>query len=427
MPTSTATQNGVAPSLPAIAFCFWTLSIFRFAFALLFFREHPAIATGVGAGLSVVFAYSLVLWAAGTAEVRQKTRLPAIINWIAAYALWCALSLSWTHAGSLVSAMGYWSIMVLDVAIVAAIIWWGDLEAVAIASVKGIVAGGWLISFCALLLNSDDPNGRLGDLEFLHPGNVGKYAGLAVLCSCFMWLRNREDKGWGRWLWVVSTLFLAWILLRSLSKTSIVALVCSAVFYIMYSRVISLKTKISALVVATLLFCAMFTVVNTYLVTYLEESPNDASTLTGRTVLWAESWEMIQDHPILGYGFLSFRDYGPQDWEVRTTQGHNEWITQCFQLGFVGLIIAIAIYASYFRHLRRSGPSPQRELGLSILIYMLIQGFAASETSGLMFPLPMVLLLAAWAKPGAEAARASITRAQSLRSEIASQSLWLRP
>jgi O-antigen ligase len=427
MSTSTATPNGVATSLTAMAFCFWMLSIFRFAFAFLFFREHPAIATGVGAGLSVVFAYSLVLWVLGTTDVRRKTRPPALINWIAAYSLWCALSLSWTHAGSLVSAMGYWLIMVLDVLIVAAMIWWGDLEAVAIASVKGIIAGGWLISFFVLLSKSDDPNGRLGDLEFLHPGNVGKYAGQAVLCSCFMWLRNRENKGWDRWLWVGSTLFLAWILLRSLSKTSIVALVCSAVFYIMHSRVISLKTKVTALVVATVLFCAMYTVVNTYLVTYFQESPNDASTLTGRTVLWAESWEMIQDHPILGYGFLSFRDYGPQDWEVRATQAHNEWITQCFQLGFVGLIIAIAIYASYFRHLRRSAPSAQRELGLSILIYMLIQGFSASEISGLMFPLPMLLLLATWAKPGAEASRASVSGTPSLRPKIASETLPLRP
>jgi hypothetical protein len=38
-----------------------------------------------------------------------------------------------------------------------------------------------------------------------------------------------------------------------------------------------------------------------------------------------------------------------------------------------------------------------------MLLYMLIQGFAIAEPSGLTFPLPMMLLLATWAQPGAEA------------------------
>ena len=421
-----ATENRLA-ALPAMAFWFWTLSVFRFAFALLFFQDHPAAATGVGAALSLVFVYSLLLWFLCAKSIRRQTHFPALINLIAAYCLWCAVSLSWTRAGSLVSASGYWMSMVLDIAVVAAMIWWGDLEAVAMASVKGIIAGGWLISFCALLSTSDDPNGRLGNLEFLHPGKVGEFTGQAALCSCFMWVRTRKDNGYGRWLWTGSTLFLTWILLRSLSKTSMIAFVCSAAVYILFSRLISLKTKIIVLLVATMLFCAMYTIVNTYLETYLEENPGEASTLTGRTLLWAKSWEMIQERPILGYGFISFRDYGPQDWDVRTVHAHNEWITEWFQLGFVGLIITIAIYVSYFRHLRRSVHSPQRELGLSMLIYMLIQGFAIAEPSGLTFPLPMVLLLATWAKPGAEAPSTSASRTQSLRSESASQFLPLRP
>jgi exopolysaccharide production protein ExoQ len=242
-----------------------------------------------------------------------------------------------------------------------------------------------------------------------------------------MWLQTRNDKGYGRWLWISSTLFLTWILLRSLSKTSIAAFLCSAAFYIIFSRTIPLKTKVIALVTATVLFCAMYTFVNTYMVSYLEENPREATTLTGRTLLWVKSWEMIQDHPILGYGFLSFRDYGPQDWDVRTVHAHNEWITQWFQLGFVGLVITIAIYISYFRQLRRAAHSPRRELGLSMLLYMLFQGFAIAEPSGLTFPLPMVLLLATWAKPGVEASRTSIARAQSLHSEAGSRYLPLRP
>jgi exopolysaccharide production protein ExoQ len=402
MSTKRTPESGLRRSLPTIAFWFWALSIFRFAFALLFFRENQAVATAVGAALDIVFVYCLLLSIGGAESIERQTRFPALVHWILAYCLWCAASLSWTRATSLVSATGYFASMFLDVAIVGAMIWWGDLEAVTIASVKGIIAGGWLISLCALLSTSDDPNGRLGNLEFLHPGKVGEYAGQAALCSCFMWVRSRKDEGSGRWLWVGSALSLTWIVLRSLSKTSMIAFVCSGAVFILFSRVVSLKTKVVALVCASLLFCAMYTVVNNYLEGYLEEKPGEATTLTGRTLLWAKSWDMIQEHPALGYGFLSFRDYGPQDWDVRTVHAHNEWITQWFQLGFIGLMITIGIYLSYFRHLMRSPQSPQRELGLGMLIYMLIQGFAIAEPSGLTFPLPMMLLLATWAKPGAE-------------------------
>jgi exopolysaccharide production protein ExoQ len=403
MSRTRAPEAELPGSLPTIAFYFWMLLIFRFAFALLFFRENPAVATAAGAALDIGSAYCLLFAIGGAASIKRQTRFPVLVHWILAYCLWCAVSLSWTRATSLISATGYFASMVLGVAIVGAMIRWGDLENVAIASVKGIIAGGWLISLCALLSTSDDPNGRLGNLEFLHPGKVGEYAGQAALCSCFMWVRSRKNEGNGRWLWVGSALFLTWIVLRSLSKTSMIAFVCSAAVFILFSRVVSLKTKVIALVCASLLFCAMYTVVNTYLESYLEEKPGEATTLTGRTLLWAKSWDMIQEHPALGFGFLSFRDYGPQDWDVRTVHAHNEWITQWFQLGLIGLIITIGIYLSYFRHLMRSPHSPQRELGLSMLIYMLIQGFAIAEPSGLTFPLPMMLLLATWAQPGAEA------------------------
>jgi exopolysaccharide production protein ExoQ len=420
MTTTYSTESKLERSLSSMAFWFWTLSVFKFAFALLFFQENPAAATAVGAALDLGFVYCLLLWVGGAENIKRKAHFPALINWIIAYCLWCVLSLSWTHADSLISAGGYLLSMVLGIAIVGAMICWGNLEALALASVKGLIAGGWLISFCALLSTSDDPNGRLGNLEFLHPGKVGEYAGQAALCSCFMWVRSRKDSGYGRWLWAASAVFLTWIVLRSLSKTSMIAFCCSAAVYIMFSRIVPLKTKVIALVAATLLFSVMYTFVNTYVESYLEETPGEATTLTGRTLLWAKSWEMIQEHPTLGYGFLSFRDYGPQDWDVRTVHAHNEWITQWFQLGSVGLILTIGIYVSYFRHLRSSAYSLQRELGMSMLIYMLIQGFAIAEPSGLTFPLPMLLLLSTWASTGRDVSKPGLSGASLRLSKTAS-------
>ena len=141
---------------------------------------------------------------------------------------------------------------------------------------------------------------------------------------------------------------------------------------------------------------AMYGSVAAYLDSY-EDNTKEVATLTGRTVLWAEAWQMIEDHPLVGYGFLSFRDYGPQDWDVRTSHGHDEWLTQWFQLGGVGVVLTLAIYVSYLRAFWRSSRSARRQLGLSLLLYMLVEGLTIAEPFGLMFPLTMMLVLAVWA------------------------------
>ena len=135
---------------------------------------------------------------------------------------------------------------------------------------------------------------------------------------------------------------------------------------------------------------------STYITEYVEDTPQDAATLTGRTILWMKSLDMISERPISGYGFLSFRNYGPQDWDVRTTHGHNEWITQAFQLGAVGLIFAAGIYWSYFRIFLTITDRSRKRLGISLLIYMLMEGMGIAEPTGLLFPLPLIILMATW-------------------------------
>lgn len=382
--------------LSAITFLFWAVSIFRFSFALLFFRDHPAVATGVGSAISVAFAYVLLVWRLRGPVRVSGFRWSRTATWIVIYLAWCAASLSWSYAGSLLSATGYLATMVVDLLIVAATLKWGSVETVGLASLKGIIAGDCLISLVALTLALNDEAGRLGDVDFLHPGNVGNFAAIGALCSFFFWLRSRTESCRSKWYWAGTTVFLAWVLMRSLSKTPLVGFSAAFIVYLWVSKNITLKAKFRVAVVAASLCICMYSVVSTYIANYVEET--DVTTLTGRTALWMKTWEMIRDRPITGYGFLSFRDHGPQDWEQRTVHGHNEWLTQWFQLGLVGLLCTIAIYVSYFRCLGGAPPSRMRELGLCLLVYMLIEGSAIAEPHGLMFPLTMMLLLTMWVR-----------------------------
>jgi len=397
--------------LVSLAFWFWVLTIARFAFALLFFRDNPVTATGLGSALSVAFAYFIVLWRLRTEIASSQRDWPPIMKWIVFYAVWCGISLYWTRSASLISATGYWITMILDLFIVAAMLKWGDTGRIVLASFKGIIAGCGSIAFIALFLTTNS-DGRLGDVDFLHPTSVGNFAAIGALCSVYFWLGMRAEAGRKRWYWAGSTLFMVWILILTVSKTSMIALVPAFSFFVLSSTGIPRRTKLGVLLAGLALFAAMYGSVSAYIDDY-EGSTKAVTTLTGRTVLWARAWEMIQDHPIAGYGFLSFRDYGPQDWDVRTSHGHNEWITQWFQLGGVGVLLALAIYASYFWGCWRSPKSPQRQLCLSLLIYMLIEGLTIAEPFGLMFPLTMMLLLSMWTKTWAGTEVATSTFAHS--------------
>ena len=150
--------------LVSLAFWFWLLTIARFAFALVFFRDNPAAATGLGSALTAVFAYRIVFWTVRTETKVEKASWPPIAKWIGLYVVWCAISLIWTRSASLLSAAGYWATMTLDLFVVGAILKWGETEAVVLASLKGIVAGCASIAVVALLFTSTDSEGRLGDV-----------------------------------------------------------------------------------------------------------------------------------------------------------------------------------------------------------------------------------------------------------------------
>lgn len=79
------------------------------------------------------------------------------------------------------------------------------------------------------------------------------------------------------------------------------------------------------------------------------------ATLTGRTQIWAEVWQLIQQRPLLGYGYDAvWTDkslWGPLPWVTKHLQftpshAHNSWLEQWLALGYVGLAAWTMLYVS---------------------------------------------------------------------------------
>lgn len=376
-----------------VAFVFWMILVLRYALTVLFFQEDPKTATFLLGLISGVFALWLLTYRFSMDTAPEPPRWPKTISWIKIYLLWAGISLVWTFSSALVSAAGYYVLMVLDIWIIfALLLWTEDRAGVVMASMKGWVAGALIIDLIALLFTKGDENGRLGNPDFLHPTYLGHLTAIAGLFSIFFW-QHAPLGSRSRLRWAFCSIVLWWFLIQTMGKTALVSFICAALFLILKDSKVDLKTRLRTIALGAIFMLLSYGLLQTYIVTYVEDTPQQAATLTGRTILWMEALEMTSERPLLGYGFLSFRDYGPQDWDLRTVHAHNEWITQAFQLGAVGLVLAAGIYWSYFRYFRTLKNQSQRRLGLTVLIYVLLEGMTIAEPFGLLFPLPLIILM----------------------------------
>jgi exopolysaccharide production protein ExoQ len=116
---------------------------------------------------------------------------------------------------------------------------------------------------------------------------------------------------------------------------------------------------------------------------------NKDVTLTGRTEIWALTFEKFAERPWLGYGYYGFwqgldseagdiwRIYG---WE--TPNAHNGFLDIGIQLGFIGLslfLVSLFYHASLSLIQLRQGPSAVHIWPLAFLAYMILGNLPESN------------------------------------------------
>lgn len=125
-----------------------------------------------------------------------------------------------------------------------------------------------------------------------------------------------------------------------------------------------------------------------------------ASTLTGRTVLWAQTYAQIINGPwIRGFGFFAFWAIGPVPWQWHGAQNisgaHNEFLNVWFNFGLVGVAL---VFGSYFalgyaslKAMKRGGGF-LAVLVLCVVVFYLIAGIATHDSIFCLLPIPWLLL-----------------------------------
>jgi O-antigen ligase len=249
---------------------------------------------------------------------------------------------------------------------------------------------GFVVSTCCLAVIAwimpAQADLRLGDEEFFNTNQIGNLCATAIFLA--QYLSRRKAGRWG-----FAIFLLALTLLRSLSKTTIVAFLISESFLIIADRSISRKTKILLTVAVVLVILVFWGLFEAYYDIYTNAG-NQAETLTGRTAIWAYSLDAALEQPLIGHGFDSMwkvvPPFGPEKFEARHAE--NELLTQFYAFGIVGVCLLIGIYGSLYRQIRRL-QGPVKIVLLSLLLFVVVRGLAEAEPFDLLLPLWSIVLI----------------------------------
>ena len=363
---------------------------FRFCIVLLsvkIFGMDPQ--TGSAINLVLNFALFLVAAFCCTGQVRlplgQMARL-ASIRWVMLFLGFSCLSLLWSDAASLSASFAYWCGMAADIAIVMILLRAGPVTPVTDSLMKGFVWGACAVALVAWIMPAQ-ADLRLGDEDLLGANPIGYLCGFAFFFAQYL-IRERGGR------FVVHSLLLAVTLLRTLSKTTIVAFLISEGFLLISDKSISRKGKLLITLAATAVVAAFSGLLASYYEIYSNAS-YQSETLTGRLGIWAYLLAEAIQQPWIGHGFDSIwkvvPPFGPEAFEAG--HAHNELLQQFYAYGAVGICIFVEIYFSLFMQVRRLAKGRLKTLLLAFLLFVLVHGGAEAERFDLSLPLWAIVMI----------------------------------
>jgi O-antigen ligase len=368
---------------------FFSFRLFSVLLAVHVLHADPQIGVMLSLGLNLLLLIIVVFISIGPAPrtLTSIVRLPCFF-WILCFLGFSGLSLLWSVAASLAAAAAFWCAMFADLAIVVLLLRTAPIVEVTTGIMKGYVYGACCIALTAWIMPAQSDL-RLGDDEFLGPNQIGYACAFAIFFAQYLIRTNR-----GPWKWCAA--LLAVTLLRSLSKTTIVAVLVSQAFLLIQDRSIRRRTKMLVALGAVVVILVFWNLLASYYDVYTNAG-NQAESLTGRLGIWAMILNEALQHPWIGHGFHSvwkvIPPYGPEQFEAR--HAHNELLQQFYAYGVVGVVMLIGLYGSFFRRIRRMPRSPIRTLFLSLLLFAVVRGLADTEAFDLSLPLWAIALIVA--------------------------------
>jgi exopolysaccharide production protein ExoQ len=355
---------------------------FRYSTEYLFFQSDPRAGAAFSVAVNLLFFAAVLFHSLGDAPntLRATVRVPAF-RAVGAFLLIALCSLAWSATVSVGVAFAYWCGVAADVGVVVLLLRNGP-QTMSASLMKGYVWGAIVVAVI-IWLSPTMQDLRPGDDEYFSPNAIALICAFGVFIAQYL---SRSQRSWN-----VAVIFLSITLLRTLSKTTILAFIAGEALLLLRDSAITRRKLLAIVAAAGLVVAAFWKLIEAYFEIYTTTG-NEAETLTGRVGIWNYTLESSLEHPWIGHGFHSFRNVVPAFGVFEAWHAHNELLQLFYTYGIVGLLLFIAVYGSLCLQLRRASVA-DKALFYGLLLFIVIRGFGDTDRFELTLPLWFVFLI----------------------------------
>jgi probable O-glycosylation ligase (exosortase A-associated) len=248
---------------------------------------------------------------------------------------------------------------------------------VAVGAVRGIrdverLAATYLVAaivYASVVIARFDPGAgpdwRLGRLYYYDANDLATF--LVTAMPFGLYFLHNAQRRLARVLTAVALAVLTVAFVRTGSRGGFIALVAMAGFIVVRYSAIPLRRRVAATVLVA--GVVMATASDQYweqMGTIMSDADYNRTDETGRMQIWSRGLDYMLQYPLLGVGpnnfpvaegrLSPFADRQQFGVGVRWSAAHNAYIQVGAELGVIGLVLFVAVIASAFVALRRSGP-----------------------------------------------------------------------
>jgi O-antigen ligase len=228
-------------------------------------------------------------------------------------------------------------------------------------------------------------------MQDLRPGNDDFFSPNAIALICAFGVFLAQFLGRSNRFWNAAAIFLAITLLRTLSKTTIIAFTAGEALLLFRDSAITRRKLLAIALGAGVVVAAFWKLIQAYFEVYTTTG-NEAETLTGRVGVWDYVFERSLEQPWFGHGFHSFRNVIPNFGPFEPWHAHNELLQLFYAYGAVGILLFFMVYGSFYLQTRRLRLSSEKAFFYGFLLFIVIRGFADTDRFELTLPFWLVFL-----------------------------------
>ena len=367
----------------------------RLCITYLAFQSDPKTGAYVNFAIHCLLLAATIFYSWGPAQLTFREMLHARpLRWVLAFLLMGLCSLTWSGTTSLPIALAYWCELSAEVVMVVLVLRVDEPAVTAFSLIQGYAWGALLIS-AVEWLSPAMYDLRPGDDDFFSPNAIGFTCALGVFLLQIVGRRTIASRTLAG--------VLAISLLRSLSKTTIIAFIVAQGALLLLDRSRTWRGKAMIVMPFLVVIAAFWPLFERYYDVYTHLG-NQSETLSGRVGIWAFVLSRSLEQPWIGHGFHSFRNVIPPFGSFEAWHAHNEFLQQFYAYGVMGVVVVGGLFVSVFRQVRKADSRQTRGTLAALLIFTLIRGLADTENFDLSLPLWLAALIGITLRAGASSA-----------------------